>query len=156
MLVCFSSFFRKPYLVEALEEENPISDIAMRFAEVAATEERLKLMRAKLLGIAGVTIPHRLPETIITEKEIQLSLFEDAENIILEQQRNSIQVPDELADIQTASRGLAPKIFWAMVELKARGKEQVTGSDIASIINQYLVDDINNVWTLDKVEVKNG
>ena len=133
------------YLVEAFEEEKPISDIAMRFSDVSATEEKLKLMIARLLGIAGVTVPNHLPETIKSEKGVQLSLFKGIESNTLVEERNSIQVPDELSDIQTESRGLAPKIFWAMVELKARGKDQVSGADIASIINQYLVDDINNV-----------
>ncbi|MBE8999706.1 hypothetical protein IQ274_16050 [Nostoc sp. LEGE 12447] len=141
------------YLVESFEEEKPIGEVLMHFPEVATTEEKLRDMITKLLRVAGVALPNRLPETISeivsTKKQeaqvFQLSLFEDFEKPTLLQETNSIQVPHELADIQTAPRSLAPKIFWALVELRARGKKQVTGSEIANIINQYLVDDINKV-----------
>ncbi|MHC5734005.1 P-loop NTPase fold protein [Nostoc sp.] len=141
------------YLVESFEEEKPIGEVLMHFPEVATTEEKLRDMITKLLRVAGVALPNRLPETIseiVSAKRqeaqvFQLSLFEDIEKPTLLQETNSIQVPHELADIQTAPRSLAPKIFWALVELRARGKKQVTGSEIANIINQYLVDDINKV-----------
>ncbi|HLP87394.1 MAG TPA: P-loop NTPase fold protein [Nostocaceae cyanobacterium] len=141
------------YLVESFEEEKPIGDVLMHFPEVSTTEEKLKDMIAKLLNVAGVAVPNRLPEVIseITPRDaqrievVQLSLFENVETSELLQETNNIQVPDELADIHTVSRSLAPKIFWALVELRARGKKQVTGSEIAKIINQYLVDDMNKV-----------
>ncbi|MEH2203498.1 MAG: P-loop NTPase fold protein [Nostoc sp.] len=140
------------YLVESFEEEKPIGDVLMHFPEVATTEEKLKDMIAKLLSIAGVSVPNRLPEVVsgfpIKTQELQVfqpSLFDYIDNLKLIQETNSIQVPHELANIQTTTRSLAPKIFWAMVELRARGKKQVTGSEIANIINQYLVDDINKV-----------
>ncbi len=127
----------------------------MHFPEVATTEGRLKDMIGQLLRVAGVAVPSKLPENVsktsseISQEEtvFQPSLFEkqDVEDSKLRQELNHIRVPPELADVQTASRGLAPKIFWAMVELRARGKKQVTGAEIARIINQYLVDDINKV-----------
>lgn len=143
------------YLVECFEEEKPIGDVSMHFPEVATTEGKLRDMISQLLRIAGVAVPNKLPENIgkvsseVSQEEpvFQPSLFEnqDVEDSKLRQALNRIQVPLELADTQTVSRGLAPKIFWAMVELRARGKKQVTGAEIARIINQYLVDDINKV-----------
>lgn len=143
------------YLVESFEDEKPIGSVSMHFPEVAITEEKLRDMISQLLRVAGVAVPRQLPENVskttseITQEEavFQPSLFEnqDVENPKLRQELNSIQVPLELLDVQTASRSLAPKIFWALVELRARGKKQVTGSEIARIINHYLVDDINKV-----------
>jgi Cdc6-like AAA superfamily ATPase len=143
------------YLVESFEEEKPVSDIAMKFPEVAITEEKLKDIIGQLLKVAGVAVPSQLSDLmttksakIITEKSgFQLSLFEaqNIENDVASPAINSIRVPIELADIQSQSRSLAPKIFWALVELRARGKRQVTGTEITQIINQYLVDDINKV-----------
>jgi GTPase SAR1 family protein len=142
------------YLVESFEEEKPIGDIAMKLPEVAVTEGKLRDMINQLLKVAGVSIPNRLPETSIEihVKPVQNSMFqqlsmfeEDIEETESLQEHNSIQVPIELVDIQQELRGLAPKIFWALVELKARGRNQVTGTDIARIVNQFLVDDINKV-----------
>lgn len=141
------------YLVETFEEEKPIGDVLMHFPEVSTTEEKLRDIVAQLLRIAGVSLPNRLPEIVRevspTQEQdpqvFQLSLFEDIENHKPLQEINSIQVPTELADIHIAPRGLAPKVFWALVELRARGRKQVTGSEITRIINQYLVDDLNKV-----------
>jgi Cdc6-like AAA superfamily ATPase len=142
------------YLVESFEEEKPIGDIAMKLPEVAVTEGKLRDMINQLLKVAGISIPNRLPEASIeihvepVQHAIfqQLSFFkEDIEETESLQEHNSIQVPSELVDIQQEMRGLAPKIFWALVELKARGRNQVTGTDIARIVNQFLVDDINKV-----------
>jgi len=143
------------YLVESFEEEKPISDVSVHFPEVATTEERLKNMISQLLKVAGVAVPSTLPANVsktsseVSQEEtaFQISLFEmqDFEDSKLQQEINHIQVPLELTDVQAASRSLSPKIFWAMVELRARGKKQVTGAEIARIINQYLVDDINKV-----------
>lgn len=141
------------YLVETFEEEKPIGDVLMHFPEVAITEEKLRDIVAQLLKVAGVAVPNRLPEPIDEAlannkqetKVFQPSLFENDEKTKLLQEANSIQVPHEFTDIRTAPRGLAPKIFWALIELRARGKKQVTGSEIAKIINQYLTDDINKV-----------
>jgi hypothetical protein len=143
------------YLVESFEEEKPIGDVSMHFPEVATTEEKLKNMISQLLKVAGVAVSYKLPKNVnktaaeVSQEEtvFQTSLFEnqDVENSKSQQALNNIQVPLELTDVQIASRGLAPKIFWALVELRARGKKQVTGSEIAKMINHYLVDDINKV-----------
>jgi hypothetical protein len=143
------------YLVKSFEEEKPIGDVSMHFPEVATTEEKLKNMISQLLKVAGVAVSYRLPKNVnktateVSQEEtvFQTSLFEnqDVEDSKSQQALNNIQVPLELTDVQMASRGLAPKIFWALVELRARGRKQVTGSEIAKMINHYLVDDINKV-----------
>ena len=141
------------YLVESYEEEKPIGDVLLHFPEVSTTEEKLKNIVTQLLRISGVSVPKHFPASInevspIKEAESQVfqtCLFEDTESSKSSQEVNSIQIPTELADTQLAVRGLAPKIFWALVELRARGKKEVTGSEIARIINQYLVDDLNKV-----------
>jgi hypothetical protein len=112
-------------------------------------------MISQLLRIAGVSVPNKLPENVskvssevLQEATVfQLPLFDnqDVEDSKSRQDLNCIKVPTELADTQASSRSLAPKILWAMVELRARGKKQVTGAEITKIINQYLVDDINKV-----------
>ena len=76
---------------------------------------------------------------------VQLSLFEDIQNLGTLHEANSVRVPTELANTQIAPQGLAPKIFWALVDLRDRGKKRVTGAEIAKIINQYLVDDLTKV-----------
>jgi len=145
------------YLVESFEEEKPIGNVSMHFPEVATTEAKLSEIIIHLRKVAGMTGSIQLPENVSktsskvqqekTEFQLSLSLFDDqdVESLKQRQELNSIKVPYELSDVQTVLRGLAPKIFWALVELRARGKEQVTGSEIAEIINQYLVDDINKV-----------
>jgi Cdc6-like AAA superfamily ATPase len=143
------------YLVESFEEEKPIGDVVMHFPEVAITEEKLRDMIAQLLRIAGVSVPNKPPQYVIKSTltatqenpDIQLSLFESQgiEKNGLPEDVNNIQVPIELADVQSGSRNLAPKIFWALVELKARGQGKATGSEITRVINNYLVDDINKV-----------
>lgn len=144
------------YLVESYEEEKPIGDILMHFPEISTTEEKLKTIITQLLEISGINVPKQLSETIREVREVprireleqrvfQTSLFEDLESSNASQEANSIRIPTELSDAQLALRGLAPKIFWALVELRARGKKQVTGSEIARIINQYLVDDLSKV-----------
>lgn len=141
------------YLIEIFEEEKPISDIALHFPEIAITEEKLKDMIAQLLRVAGIPKPTRNLKSVgdrssKQKQEVeafQPSLFESEEHPNPIQQSSSIQIPHEFSDINTVPRGLAPKIFWALVELRARGKHQVTGSEIAKIINQHLVDDINRV-----------
>lgn len=141
------------YLVEMVEEEKPIGDVLTYFPEVSKTETKLRDIIAELLNVSGVSLPSHVskivyitPETNKQEdKEIQLSIFGDDEKSQLLQETNDIQVPHELIDIQTAPRDLAPKIFWALVQLRARGNKQCTGSEIATIINEYLTDDINKV-----------
>ncbi|MEG4806642.1 AAA family ATPase [Microcoleus sp. F8-D3] len=156
------------YLVERFEEEQPIGDVVTYFPEVSTTEEKLKQMISQLLKIAGVSVPEQIPEKIneilpikskIQQKDqqaiqlslfaepqaIQLSLFESYQEVETSQDTSSVIVPNELTNTQIDLKGLAPKIFWSLVELRARGKKQVTGSEIAKIINRYLVDDITKV-----------
>jgi len=134
------------YLVESFEEEKPIGDVLSYFPEVATTEGKLREMISQLLKVASVTVSNHSSKVTQEGAVFQHSLFENQDNENLKlQQENSVQIPLELNDVQSSSRGLAPKIFWAMVELRAKGKKQVIGSEIAKIINQYLVDDINKV-----------
>ena len=135
------------YLVETSEEEKPIGDVLMQFPEVAATEGKLKNIISQLLKVAGTAMPIRSSDSNKDQEPsiFQPSLFQDFEKTELLQETSNIKVPKEFNDIQTAPKGLTPKIFWALVQLKARGQNQVTGSEIAHIINQYLTDDINRV-----------
>lgn len=142
------------YLVESFEEEKPITNASLYFPEVATTEEKLKDIISQLLKVIGVSVPNQLPINIsrISHKsteeklEFQLSLFENNnEQVKSQQDLDSIKVPIELINVQAVSWSLVPKIFWAMVALRARGNKQVTGSEISRMINQYLVDDINKV-----------
>lgn len=143
------------YLVETFEEEQPVGDVARHFPEVGTTEEKLKEMIAQLLKVAGVTVPNQISEKVSEPRSsqkpdqypqfVQLSLFEDIQNLDTLHEANSVRVPTELANTQIAPRGLAPKIFWALVELRARGKKRVTGAEITKIIDQYLVDDLTKV-----------
>jgi len=143
------------YLVETFEEEQPIGDVVTYFQEISITEEKLKDMISQLLRIAGVSVPDQIsekPNEAIPNKNqnkypqtIQLSLFEDLQELETLQATSSVKVPNELTTTHIDPKGLAPKIFWSLVELKARGKKQVTGSEIAKMINRYLVDDLTKV-----------
>ncbi|MGE5658858.1 MAG: P-loop NTPase fold protein [Actinomycetota bacterium] len=143
------------YLVERFEEEQPAGDVAIHFPEVNITEEKLKEMIAQILKVAGVTIPNqtsnKVNEPRYRKKEdedpefVQLSLFEDSQEIEPLHKANSVQVPNELIGVHISQQGLAPKIFWSLVELRARGKKRVIGAEISRIINQYLVDDLTKV-----------
>jgi len=141
------------YLVETFEEEQPVGDVVTHFPDVSASEEKLKDMIAQLLKIAGISVPSRTPEPVSKlppskEQEpqcIQLSLFEDIQKLESLEETNSVQVPTELTNDHIAPRGLAPKIFWSLVKLRARGKKRVSGSEITRVINQYLVDDLTKV-----------
>jgi predicted type IV restriction endonuclease/energy-coupling factor transporter ATP-binding protein EcfA2 len=145
------------YLVERFEEEQPIVNIATYyFPEVSTTEEKIKNIISQLLKVAGVSVPDQMAEknnrvfSIKTQDKdsqpLQLSLvFENFHDPEMPQETNSVRVPNELTNAHIDRKGLAPKIFWSLVEWRARGKKQVTGSEIAQMINRYLLDDLTKV-----------
>jgi hypothetical protein len=51
---------------------------------------------------------------------------------------------ESFQDVHIYTRELEPKIYWAMVQLRKQGKEEVSGAEIAQMINQF-TDDLNRV-----------
>jgi hypothetical protein len=82
------------------------------------------------------------PEPIVDEEDIQLELFDTAEFHKSVQSKNIVQIPTSLVSSR-GKRSWVPCIFWALVELRARGETLTTGSAITRVINQYLVNDLS-------------
>jgi len=143
------------YLIEAFYNEQPLGNATMHNPEVSATEQNLKSVVDRLRNIAGCIIPDwstsvRLPnlsvtstpEPIVDEENIQLPLFDTAEFQKSVQSKNIVKIPTNLASSRE-KRSWVPCIFWALVELRARGETLATGAAITRIINQYLVNDLS-------------
>jgi len=143
------------YLIEAFYNEQPLGNATMHNPEVSATEQNLKTIVDRLRNIAGCIIPdwstsvrlpnisvNSTPEPIVDEEDIQLELFDTAEFHKSVQSKNIVQIPTSLVSSR-GKRSWVPCIFWALVELRARGETLTTGSAITRVINQYLVNDLS-------------
>jgi hypothetical protein len=137
------------YLASAFREEQPLGNATMQMPGIAATEQELKSIVNNMLKIAGdagnseptqsAPLQHK-PQPMT----LQLELFDSSQYTKPSNSLN-IQVPVRLADIRIRTSELAPKIFFALVILGQMKEKFVTGANIANVINQYMVDDLNKV-----------
>ncbi|ANV86963.1 P-loop NTPase fold protein [Picosynechococcus sp. PCC 7117] len=130
------------FLIEQLEKETPPH--SKQFPTISNVESQLEVMIRKLRKIAEMlTTRLNIPQSHPVNQ--QEYLFDTAEYENQCSPKLITEVPQEFTYYNSNISRLPPKIFWALVELKAREQEWVTGAEITRIINQYLVDDLNQV-----------
>lgn len=56
-----------------------------------------------------------------------------------------VPIPRLMESIKNSNTRLEPMIFWALVEIRARGQYLTSASEVERTINQYLTDDHSKV-----------
>lgn len=152
------------YLMTCIEEEKPLNKEAFKLPEVSIVEKKLEVIKENILRVAGIhndnktqsdenkPTKRRTKGQANTYKDNQLNLLELAETFQSEEEtstdsliRKLIPIPNSMESIKNSNVRLEPMIFWALVEIRARGQDLTIASEVERVINQYLVDDHSKV-----------
>lgn len=151
------------YLMACIEEEQPLNKEAFKLPEVSIVENKLEVIKENIFRVAGIHSHNQVQDySKPTGKEArgklnrrgegQLNLLELTESFRLEEEtaidvpvEKHVAIPNSMDSIKNSNIRLEPMIFWALVEIRARGQELTTASEVERIINQYLVDDHSKV-----------
>jgi hypothetical protein len=149
------------YLTTCLEEEQPLNKDAFKLPEVSIVESKLEIIKEDILKVVGInktqdgeskSTKKKTKSKLSTSKENQLTLLEladtsslNVENIADAPSKKRIPIPTSMESLKSSNTRLEPMIFWALLEIKARGQKLTIASEVERTINQYLVDDHSKV-----------
>ncbi|MEM7795999.1 MAG: hypothetical protein AAF579_16295 [Cyanobacteria bacterium P01_C01_bin.118] len=154
------------YLLDNLKFECPISQKASSLPEISIVEEKLDEIKIGILNITGISIQdhkqnstqiHKIKEQQVKgsnkNSEEQLSLLTPKKISTSKKQvanhatalRRCISVPKSMFKLQKLRTRLEPMIFWALLEIRARGDELTIAAEVERVINQFLTDEYSRV-----------
>ncbi len=125
------------YLFAMLKDERPSDSLAKYKPEVAATEGRIKAIEQVLIRYADLT---NLPTSTPRQRSL-FDLIPSTSDFVQESSR--LPIPKTLGNAKIGRSELGPMVFWALIHLRINGKYLATGTEIAEVINSYLVSDYN-------------
>lgn len=128
------------YLLDAVSSEQIVSDAISPAVQNVERyiEEHVMLPLRDLLSPNESALPVTRSVARETNQPVaQLGIFDRPINVV----ETRLQVPFGIENMRIGTSKYAPKIFWALHMLLLQGRSYVTGSEIAQVINQHLVED---------------
>jgi Cdc6-like AAA superfamily ATPase len=135
------------YLAEIFLDEMPIGNPEAYYSEINNAEEKVKELIVQLRKLAGIDISSINPSKNKPKKAIDGQMTLELSIEFMAPNNNILEIKpmhESFQDVHIYTRELEPKIYWAMVQLRKQGKEEVSGAEIAQMINQF-TDDLNRV-----------
>lgn len=125
------------YLRKMYERERAPDNLLNYVPELGAIEVRLSRLAKKLADFSGTELQES--EWVVEPTQFPLMLVESssAESV----QHSIPPIPDGILKLTIDRSEQAPLILWAMVALRMRGQQMVTGTQITTTINEHLTDD---------------
>jgi energy-coupling factor transporter ATP-binding protein EcfA2 len=152
------------YLITCLAEEQPLNKEAAKLPEVSIVEKKLEIIKENILKSANINssnvvsdmdkyINRKKPKSKLhVQGEEQLSLLGVVDSPKLDEEdvadtpiKRHMPIPRAMESIKSFNTRLEPMIFWALVEIRARGQTLTIAAEIERTINQYLTDDHSKV-----------